>query len=194
MNALIASCHYLGRALQAPPDVPFLDQSRTAFANIPALARIIDLTRHTDLPELAREAAEDHLRLFSGPAPLAPPWESVWTEKDRLLFGECTAEVAGIYQNWGIAICGEGHAPHDHLGLELTFMGWLLENEEQISQRGTRARDAAILFLHGHILRFAPQVLTTARKSALTPYYQLVCETANSILATLGHKLPPVHS
>lgn len=67
----------------------------------------------------------DHLALFSGPQPAAAPWESVWREKDRLLFGRKTQEVRDCYREWGIAAERDGHEPEDHLGLELAFILFL---------------------------------------------------------------------
>lgn len=196
MEALITRCLYLGRALQMPPDRLLIDETIAIAREVPlpGLERVISALAEAESADtIAGKTAEDHLRLFSGPDPLAPPWESVWRERDRLLFGDCTAEVARIYANWGLEISQEGREPQDHLGLELCFLGYLLQlgQENNAECRGKEALREAGAFLWDHILRFAPQVLDEASKQAQTPYYREVMDACASLLKDLEQMLAP---
>jgi TorA maturation chaperone TorD len=116
----------------------------------------------------------DHLALFSGPQPLAAPWESVWREKDRLLFGHSTQEVRDCYREWGIAAERDGHEPEDHLGLELAFVLFLVQNlgSGAVSCRGESPQAALAAFIDGHIMVWAGECLKKASECASTVFYR----------------------
>lgn len=177
MDYIIAGLHYLGRVLQEPPDAVFLTETASLSALLPC-------PLSADPEDVATEAAADHLRLFSGPDPLTPPWESVWREKDKLLFGETTAQIARLYADWGLEIQGEGHAPQDHLGLELSFLAWLLECalNDMLSLSGMPALSAARMLMEEHILQFAPQLLAEAQRHASSDYYRQICECCQELI------------
>lgn len=116
----------------------------------------------------------DHLALFSGPQPLAAPWESVWREKDRLLFGHSTQEVRDCYREWGIAAERDGHEPEDHLGLELAFVLFLVQNlgSGAVSCRGESPQAVLAAFMDGHIMVWAGECLKKASECASTVFYR----------------------
>lgn len=116
----------------------------------------------------------DHLALFSGPQPAAAPWESVWREKDRLLFGRKTQEVRDCYREWGIAAERDGHEPEDHLGLELAFILFLVQNlgGAVASSQGQSPEAALAAFMDGHPLAWAGDCLKKASECASTVFYR----------------------
>lgn len=124
--------------------------------------------------ELYLDMHMDHLALFSGPQPAAAPWESVWREKDRLLFGRKTQEVRDFYREWGIAAERDGHEPEDHLGLELAFMLFLVQNmtEPVASYTGQSPQAALADFMDTHILNWAGDCLKKASECAATVFYR----------------------
>lgn len=137
----------------------------------------------------------DHLNLFSGPAPKAPPWESVWRERDKLLFGKHTEEVFAFYADWGVGIENAGHDPEDHLGLELAFALFLLRamsgGEPAKSGRGLAPREALVAFLERHILPWAGRCLEKASQEAETVFYRNVPQLCRVMLANLHAELTP---
>ncbi|NBJ70005.1 MULTISPECIES: molecular chaperone TorD family protein [Clostridia] len=65
----------------------------------------------------------DYTRLFVGPFDLpAPPWESVYVRKDRLLFQSNTVDVRNVYLQFGYEVEHKNLEAEDHVGLELDFM------------------------------------------------------------------------
>lgn len=135
----------------------------------------------------------DHLALFSGPEPKAAPWESVWREKDRLLFGENTKAVAKTYLGWGIRIEQAGHEPEDHLGLELAFMCYLLqvmqEDPEVTGADGKTPGAALAAFLRQHVLLWVDACLCTASEAATTPFYAHVPVLCRALVHNLEKDL-----
>ncbi|MDR4948247.1 TorD/DmsD family molecular chaperone [Neobacillus cucumis] len=71
---------------------------------------------------------EEYRRLFIGPGTLvAPPWESYFRSKERLLFEEWTLQIRALYHQFGLQFIRESNEPDDHLLLELEFMIYLLD-------------------------------------------------------------------
>jgi TorA maturation chaperone TorD len=68
---------------------------------------------------------QDYAALFGGPGQLrAPPWESVYRTKEKLLFGEPEAAVRHFYRSFGLSSVATTE-PADHVALELAFLGRL---------------------------------------------------------------------
>jgi TorA maturation chaperone TorD len=65
----------------------------------------------------------DYMRLFIGPAEvLAPPWESVYFNEERLMFQKQTLDVRNWYRKFGLESEKIRQEPDDHIGLELIFL------------------------------------------------------------------------
>lgn len=134
----------------------------------------------------ATKLAEDHLRLFSGPHPLSPPWESVWCERDGLLFGEQTEKVRHIYQTWGLAAENEGREPEDHLSMELGFLAFLLSlSPDARSASGSSPGTDLRAFLRDHCGTWMPQCLATASENAESVFYASSCRLCRTLLINL---------
>ncbi len=72
-------------------------------------------------------------RLFIGPYALpAPPWGSVWLDRENVLFGDSTLALRGWMQQNGIAHNSEMNEPEDQFGTLLMLAAWLAsEGREQ---------------------------------------------------------------
>lgn len=191
--------HIASKVLQDAPDPVFLSRVHTqslffewpvkpssheALASLAALKELF-----TAGPGDADALHREHLALFSGPNPAARPWESVWREKDKLLFGEQTALVRGAYTAWGLAIEGQGHEPEDHIGLELAFCVTLLQRA--LEDGDASALRALATFLDDHLLQWAGPCLRAASEAASGPFYRHMPVLCLDALESLRAKLPP---
>lgn len=120
----------------------------------------------------------DYTRLFIGPYSLpAPPWESVYLNKDKLLFQEETRRVRLAYLKYAFLPKHYQQEADDHLGLELDFMYQLanltLEKGAAGDQDGFKEllRDQGD-FLKQHLLLWVPAFAANVRASADTGFYQ----------------------
>jgi TorA maturation chaperone TorD len=96
----------------------------------------------------------DYQRLFIGPNQLlAPPWESVYTMKERLLFGEPELTVRQIYQSVGLAVSTK--EPADHLLLELAFMARLCTMANENLPQPAKFLHKQQCFLRDHLLQWS---------------------------------------
>ena len=188
---------FCGSVFQNPPDAALLGRihEQQLFTDWPlaprseeAAAALAELDRANRVaPHDATALCLDHLRLFSGPTPLARPWESVWRERDQLLFGEQTERVREYYRAWGLSIDNAGHEPEDHLGLELAFCAFLL-------CKAAEEQDAAALaalgdFLDEHPLQWAGPCLRKAAEEAGETFYRCLSPLCFDALGALRSQI-----
>lgn len=79
------------------------------------------------------ELALEYARLFVGPFELkAPPYGSVYIDKERKVMGDSTVAVTKCYQNSGLAISDDFRELPDHIAVELEFMYYLIFKETEV--------------------------------------------------------------
>ncbi|WP_234032360.1 TorD/DmsD family molecular chaperone [Lentibacillus cibarius] len=133
----------------------------------------------------------DYTRMFIGPFTLpAPPWESVYVRKDRMLFQATTLEVRYVYNNFGFEMNHYNLEAEDHVGLELDFMFHL--NElciEQAKKNNVKSRSYLTYvvgeqsrFLRNHLLAFTPQFSQKVIENAHTQFFTGLAKLLNSYL------------
>jgi TorA maturation chaperone TorD len=187
--------HIAGKVLQDAPDEVFLAQAheQALFSDWPLTPSTPESTAALDaLKDLFAKGKSDlgamrleHLALFSGPSPAARPWESVWRERDKLLFGEQTMLVRKAYAEWGLANEGHGREPEDSISLEIAFCVFLLHRI--IEEGDVKALQSLTDFLDEHLLQWAEPCLRKASESTSEPFYRnmpLLCHDALQSLRT----------
>lgn len=105
----------------------------------------------------------EYRRLFIGPAAKpAPPWGSVYTDWERVVFGESTLALRQWMRENGIErMSGEG-TPEDHIGLMLLLMAWIAENKPE----------ALTDYLRLHLLTWSSHFLQQLSDVAEHPFYE----------------------
>lgn len=87
--------------------------------------------RTDNINNLTAAAKSDYTNLFIGiGAVLAPPWGSYYLSEERLLYQKGTLMVRELYRRCGLGRRKKrgSNEPDDHIGLELEFLAYLLEN------------------------------------------------------------------
>jgi len=86
--------------------------------------RELVLTMKTEpLDSLIEKLRDEYTRVFVGPMKLpAPPWESVYVNKEDSLFTQCTLDVRSSYLQYGFLPANYPNEPDDHLALEIDFI------------------------------------------------------------------------
>lgn len=115
----------------------------------------------------------EYRRLFVGPAPKpAPPWGSVYTDRECVVFGASTLELRAWMRAHGIARTVDEKTPEDHIGLMLALMAWIAREQPA---------DLAE-YLRLHLLTWAPHFLEQLAEAAGHPFYEgLARLTASSL-------------
>ena len=154
-------------------------------------------------PAFLEEAKDEYTRLFIGPVSLvAPPWESVYGQKDAMLFQESTLEVRNTYRQYGLIPEGYPHVADDSLALELHFMALLAQRGLDAFYAGKNDDLIADLtgssdFLKKHLLVWVPKFLERMKGAKTNILYPQMClvldeflrkdaETVKEVLQALG--------
>lgn len=123
----------------------------------------------------------EYRRLFIGPAPKpAPPWGSVYTDRECVVFGATTLELRRWMREHGIARQTDDKTPEDHMGLMLVLMAWIARNQpEDLAE-----------FLRLHLLTWSTHFLDQLAEAARQPFYEglarLTKASLEGIQAELG--------
>ena len=139
-------------------------------------------------PAFLEEAKDEYTRLFIGPVSLvAPPWESVYGQKDAMLFQESTLEVRNTYRQFGLLPEGYPHVADDSLALELHFMALLAQRGLDAFYAGKYDDLAADLsgsadFLKKHLLVWVPKFLERMKGAKSNILYPQMCLVLDEFL------------
>lgn len=195
LQGLSLACRFLGMLFTVSPEPAFLeDLHRQGLLEAWPLPETADagqglalMKGFLSLPGREAKAGRDYTELFIGPDQPLMQWESVWTTRDKLLFDEPTMAVRAFYARHGVA--APGPEADDHIALELTFLGELLEravlaaDKEQEDETEGLVQEAAA-FHAEHLSRWAASFVRQMRDRAATDFYRgaaLLCR------ATLEH-------
>ncbi len=120
----------------------------------------------------------DYTRMLIGPFELpVPPWESIYVQKEPMLFQNCTISVRKMYEKFGFEMTKQHVEAEDHIGLELDFIYHLNKltiestKEEQLHEV-TYLLQAQEEFLHEHLMKFASAFCEKMIANAETPFYR----------------------
>lgn len=105
----------------------------------------------------------EYRRLFVGPGhKAAPPWGSVYTDHDRVIFGLTTLDLRRWMREHGIERLGGPKDPEDHIGLMLELMTWLARNRPADLDE----------YLQLHFLTWAPHFLARMENVTTHAFYR----------------------
>lgn len=130
--------------------------------------------------ELTQEADDETLqqarqRLFIGPYALpAPPWGSVWLDRESVLFGDSTLALRSWMQQNGIAHNSEMNEPEDQFGTLLMLAAWLA---------GEGRENALDELLAYHLLPWSDRFLEQFIDGAAHPFWHALGELAQLTLS-----------
>ena len=122
----------------------------------------------------------DYHCLFVGPSgPYAPPWESVHTSEDKLLFGESTFTVRNEYKKFGFQFSLIDKEPDDHIAAELQFIACLLDlaikgMEEKQFDYPEEIIKAQKKFLDNHICKWTESFCDLIYEKTKENYFKTV--------------------
>src|SRR5471032_281496 len=120
------------------------------------------LGKSTQDSETQEEAFQ---RLFVGPYALpAPPWGSVYLDRESVIFGDSTLKLREWMRQQGIEPQLAQAEPEDHIGLMLMMSAWLADNSP----------DTLDVFLVEHLFPWSFRYLTLLEQGAKHPFYQAV--------------------
>lgn len=131
---------------------------------------ITEINRQGCSEAYAQQLTFDYQRLFVGPGPvLAPPWESIYRTKEKLLFGEPDDAVRKIYHREGLVV--NQAEPADHIALELAFMARLGTRAQENRENAAELLTLQYVFLKEHLLSWVPDWQKDVTNHAQTHFW-----------------------
>ena len=119
------------------------------------------------------EVGWEYRRLFVGPAPKpAPPWGSVYTDRECVVFGGTCLELRQWMREVGIERLGDEKDPEDHIGLMLLLVAWIAEHRPEVLEDCLRL----------HVLPWSSHLLEELEDAAEQPLYKGVARLARMSL------------
>ncbi len=131
---------------------------------------------------LYEDLKEDYFTLFEMSPARCHIHESVWLSNDNLLYDEQTFAVRACYAKYGLQAVDSERGPDDHLGLELSFVAYLLNRYEEQEEGRTEVLADIQYFLDEHLMKWGPKCLEKISQEAGTDFY---CAVGLLLLSTL---------
>lgn len=154
---------------EAAANWPFADQASVLSAfqliheSLDEPERSTSQTGSTVKPDSVPEnIVWEYRRLFAGPGTkAAPPWGSVYTDRECVVFGETTLALRQWMRQNGISRPGDGTEPEDHIGLMLLLMSWIARNRPDLLKE----------YLTDHLLSWGPHFLQEMGAVSNEPFF-----------------------
>lgn len=131
----------------------------------------------------------EYARLFVGPFELAaPPYGSVYLEKQRRVMGETTMATLKKYQEAGLFLDADLKEPPDHIALELEFMHYLsarisgaLQGED--GGRVSSLRQRRTEFLDSFLGQWVGPFCASIKEATENDYYRALSDCLTAVIA-----------
>lgn len=124
----------------------------------------------------------EYAKLFVGPYELkAPPYGSVYLDKERRVMGNSTMEVMEMYQEEGLSIDDEFKELPDHISVELEFMYYLIYNEvgaltkSEIS-KALKCMETQETFFNKFLKQWVPPFCAKMKEGTDNAFYRALAE------------------
>ncbi len=157
-------------------DWPFVED-QSAYESLELMQQGLGVA---DKDPINDELIWEYRRLFIGPAKKpAPPWGSVYTDSDGVVFGASTLAFRQWMRENGIGRTTADNTPEDHIGLMLMLMSWMAENKPEILEE----------YLRLHLLTWSSHFLEQLEAVAEQPFYKALAKLTKASLEGIQAKL-----
>lgn len=158
------------------------------------LEEYIKNTGTESLEELAADYAKAFLAAGVAQGLAAFPYESVYTDKRRLMMQDARNQVAGLYQSKNLKASDDMfRIAEDHIGLEMGYMAHLCEKSREAAKKEDRDKFGVYLkeqksFLDTHLRNWVSGFCYDLGNYAETGFYQGVAKITKGFLE-LEHEM-----
>ena len=160
---------------------PANDYMRTALEKLGRISTQIDLSLESKALE---KLQMEYMSLFLGPGkPLAPPWESMYTTSENLMFGQPALDVRTAMANFGVELVAKYSQPEDHLGLELMLLAAVAERDAKCTEADWRkSAGLQAAFIEKHPLLWIEKLAQDVYTHSETGFYAAIVTLIHGVL------------
>lgn len=172
-------------------DIPFAAEVPDVKAGMKLLKEWNDKNKEGLSDEAFEFIRDDYTRLFIGPgAVLAPPWESIYFHRERVIFQKQTLEVREWYRRYSLESVKLHNEPDDHIGLELAFVSHMAvlayaALEQQEVEKFEQLIAAQKQFLSEHTLQWATGWSELVQEHTRTDFFRGIALVTKGVLTEL---------
>lgn len=130
----------------------------------------------------------EHAKLFVGPYELkAPPYGSVYLDRERRVMGDSTMEVIRAYQKHGLSIDDEFKELPDHICAELEFMYYLIHKEVEAlrntdTKRALKWIEPQEAFFNTFLRPWVPAFCVRIKEGTDNRFYKTLADCVSSFI------------
>jgi len=142
------------------------------------------LTQYPDYGTALLELCKEYTRLFitAYPKAVAPPYSSIYLDKDRLIWGESTTDAALFYKLAGLSLNEDFHDVPDHIAAELEFVAYVITEQLRNNELGLPLPGRFISiekrFLNEHLFKWVPLFFSKVAACSTLTFYQVMANLA----------------
>jgi TorA maturation chaperone TorD len=145
-----------------------------------------------DPEDLAGELACEFTRLFLGPQPVLPPYQSCHDEPrtsgEQRLWSQTSSKVYRFVKDLGLEFGEAYHGIPDHISLVLEMMQKFLDEEASALagadlSRAETIRKARLAFFENHVDPWGQRFFSKVETEAMHPFYRSMGKLAGIFLA-----------
>lgn len=179
MSSIAVLPRFLGALFYYPPTSPDVLAIVGSLSALPALCPWAERAEMETLCQLWPEPEAEafiwqYSVLFEGQGEMfAPPWASVYLEKENLLMGESTVRYRAFLRQHGLSFTGAQQEPEDQFGLMLLALAALLEQEKD---------QAAQTLLEAYLLPWSDRYLERVQQNPYSPFYAQLAAVTRLLL------------
>ncbi len=153
-------------------------------------AQMVEYLRHRHRAT-AQELRVDFARAFLGAGVydrvLAPPYESVFTSKERLIMQDARDKALYYYRSEKLDLAESNNLPEDHLSYELQFIAKMIERTNESLRRHDVARVVELVdkqrsFFKFHQANWLPRFCQAMDQNCRTEFYHGVANLVRGYL------------
>jgi TorA maturation chaperone TorD len=157
---------------------------------------------YLDSPDASTlDLARDYAKVFCGASSTnktaAYPFESVYTSDEGILMQEARDDALRWYRRFGLGKSADWNDCEDHIGLELEFMAFLINESLDARESGDQDRAVELLqaqreFLQTHLLNWVSAFARDVARYSVTDFYRGLASFATAYLIQDGAALAGV--
>ncbi|PWC23044.1 dehydrogenase [Brenneria roseae subsp. roseae] len=185
MSSVAVLPRLLGALFYYPPGSPEISLLTDKLDQIPELYHwqdketVYQLCRQLRIPD-AETFTWQFSVLFEGQGEMqAPPWGSVYLDKDNLLMGDSTARYRDFLQHNQLTFDRLHNEPEDQFGLMLLALACFLELENE---------SAVVTLLEEHLLPWSHRYLALLRTNTQSAFYAQLAQITGLFLQEIQHR------
>ena len=173
VNELAPVYRFLGQLWLREPSSEILARWQQLQSLIPSAT-----SAHVVFRESLEDLHVEYCRLLIGPSNHFPPFQSVW--QTGQMGGAASLSMQRYFVRSGFQVeAADRDVPTDHLGLQLSFYGWLLE--QQAASDASETLDVLSEYHAAH-LSWADEFLGGVADAAQSDFYRSIAAVTRALL------------